>query len=1176
MYDMCTSDLSFWTMVSWSLPGPSCMTCVHQIFPSKLWFLGPYLVIHVWHVYIRSFLLNYGFLVSSWSFMYDMCTSDLSFWSMVSWSLPVPLCMTCVHQIFPSELWFLGLIGPSCIWHVYIRSFLLNYGFLVSTWSSMYDMCTSDLSFWTMVSWSLPASSCMTCVHQVFPSELWFLGISGLSWMTCVHQIFPSELWFLGLYLGLYVWHVYIRSFLLNCGFLVSTWSFMYDMCTSDLSFWTMVCLSTWSFIYDMCTSDLSFWTMVSWSLPGPSCMTCVHQIFPSELWFVCLPGPSCMTCVHEIFPSELWFLGLYLVLHVWHVYIRSFLLNYGFLVSASFFLYDMCTSDFSSWTMVSWSLPGLSCMICVHQIFPSELWFFGLYLILHVWHVYIRSELWFLGLYLVLHVWHVYIRSFLLNYGFLVNLLPHVWHVYIRSFLLNYGFFISTWSFMYDMCTSDLSFWTMVSWSLPASSCMTCVHQIFPSELWFLGLYLVFIYDMCTSEPFFCTMVSWSLPGPACIICVDHIFPSELWSLDILSSLCMTCVHQIFPSELWFLGHYLILHVWHVYIRSFLLNYGFLVSTLSFMYDMCTSDLSFWTMVSWSLPGPSCMTCVHQIFPSKLWFLGLYLVIHVWHVYIRSFLLNYGFLVSTWSFMYDMCTSDLSFWSMVSWSLPVPLCMTCVHQIFPSELWFLGLTGPSCIWHVYIRSFLLNYGFLVSTWSSMYDMCTSDLSFWTMVSWSLPASSCMTCVHQVFPSELWFLGISGLSWMTCVHQIFPSELWFLGLYLGLYVWHVYIRSFLLNCGFLVSTWSFMYDMCTSDLSFWTMVCLSTWSFIYDMCTSDLSFWTMVSWSLPGPSCMTCVHQIFPSELWFVCLPGPSCMTCVHQIFPSELWFLGLYLVLHVWHVYIRSFLLNYGLFVYLVLHVWHVYIRSFLLNYGFLVSIWSFMYDMCTWDLSFLNNSFLVSNWFFMYDMCTSDLSFWTMVYCSTCSFMYDMCTSDLSFWTMVSWSLPDPSSMTCVHQIFPPELWFLGLYLVLNVWHVYIRSFLLNYGFLVSTSFLLYDMCTSDLNYSFLVYLVLHVWHVYIRSFLLNYGFLVSTWPFMYDMCTSDLSFWTMVSWSTWFFMYDMCTSDLSFWTMVSWSTWSFMYDMCTWDLSFWTMVSWSLPASSCMTCVHQIFPS
>ena len=227
--------------------------------------------------------------------------------------------------------------------------------------------------------------------------------------------------------------------------------------------------------MYDMCTSDLSFWTMV---------------------------------------------LGHYLILLVWYVYIRSFLLNYGFLASASFFMYDMCTSDFSSWTMVSWSLPGLSCMICVHQIFPSELWFFGLYLILHVWHVYIRSELWFLGLYLVLHVWHVYIRSFLLNYGFLVNLLPHVWHVYIRSFLLNYGFFISTWSFMYDMCTSDLSFWTMVSWSLPASSCMTCVHQIF---------------------------------------LLNYGFLVSTWSSF------MTCVHQNLSSVLWFLGLYLVLHVLYV-----------------------------------------------------------------------------------------------------------------------------------------------------------------------------------------------------------------------------------------------------------------------------------------------------------------------------------------------------------------------------------------------------------------------------------------------------------------------------------------------------------------------------------------------------------------------------------------------------------------------------------
>ena len=584
------------------------MTCVHQIFPSKLWFLGLPGPSCIWHVYIRSFLLNYGFLVSTWSFMYDMCTSDLSFWTMVSWSLPGPSSMTCVHQIFPSELWFLGLY---LVLHVY-------------------DMCTSDLSFWTMVSWSLPGPSCMTCVHQIFPSELWFLGLlPGPSCMTCVHQIFPSELWFLGLYLVLHVWHVYIRSFLLNYGFLVSTWSFMYDMCTSDLSFWTMV-LSLYLVlhVWHVCTSDLSFWTMVSWSLTGPSCMTCVHQIFPSELWF----------------------LGLYLVLHVWHVYIRSFLLNYGFLVSTCtsdmnygflvypscmtcvhqiplnwflglcmvlhvydmctsdlsfwtmvswstwFFMYDMYTSDLSFWTMVSWSLPGPSCMTCVHQIFPSELWF--------------------LGLYLVLHEWHVYIRSFLLNDIFLVYLVPHVWHVYIRSFLLNYGFLVSTWSFMYDMCTSDLSFWTMVSWSLPGPSCMTCVHQIFPSEL----------------------MVFWSLPA----------------------SSCMTCVHQIFPSELWFLGLYLVLHVWHVYIRSFLLNYGFLVSTWSFMYDMCTSDLSFWTMVSWSLPGPSCMTCVHQIYSSELWFFGLYLVLHEWHVYIRSFLLNYGLLVSTWSFMYDMCTSDL------------------------------------------------------------------------------------------------------------------------------------------------------------------------------------------------------------------------------------------------------------------------------------------------------------------------------------------------------------------------------------------------------------------------------------------------------------------------------------------------------------------------------------
>ena len=576
--------------------------------------------------------------------MYDMCTSDLSFWTMVSWSLPGPSCMTCVHQIFPSELWFLGLYLVLHVWHVYIRSFLLNYGFLVSTWSFMYDMCTSDLSFWTMVSWSLPGPSCMTCVHQIFPSELWFLG----------------------LYLVLHVWHVYIRSFLLNYGFLVSTWFFMYDMCTSDLSFWTMVSWSTWSFMNDMCTSDLSFWTMVSWST-----------------WFFMY-----MTCVHQIFPSELWFLGIYLVLHVWHVYIRSFLLNYGFLVSTWSFMYDMCTSDLSFWTMVSWSLPGPSCMTCVHQIFPSEWYFLGL---------------------------------------------PS--------------------SFMYDMCTSDLSFWTMVSWSLRGSSCMTCVHQIFPSELWFLGLYLV-------------------------------------------------------------------LHVWHVYIRSFLLNYGFLVSTCCL----------------------SCMTCVHQIFPSELWFLGLYLVLHVWHVYIRSFLLNYGFLVSTWSFMYDMCTSDLSFWTMVSWSLPGPSCMTCVHQIFPSELWFLGLYLVLHVWHVYIRSFLLNYGFLFYLVFHVYDMCTSDLSFWTMVSWSLPGSSCMTCVHQIFPSELWFLGLYLVLhvWHVYIRSI-PSELWFLGLYLVLHVWHVYIRSFLLNYGFLVSTWSFMYDMCTSDLSFWTMVSWSIWFFMYNLCTSHLS-----------------------------------------------------------------------------------------------------------------------------------------------------------------------------------------------------------------------------------------------------------------------------------------------------------------------------------------------
>ena len=329
-------------------------------------------------------------------------------------------------------------------------------------------------------------------------------------------------------------------------------------------------------------------------------------------------------------------------------------------------------------------------------------------------------------------------------------------------------------------------------------------------------------MYDICTSDLSFWTMVSWSLPGPS----------------------CMTCVHQIFPSELWFLGHYLVLHVWHVYIRSFLLNYGFLG----------------------------------------------YLVLHLWHVYIRSFLLNCGFLVSTWSFMYDMCTSDLNYGFLVYLDLHV--------------------------WHVYIRSFLLNYGFLVSTWSCMYDMCTSDLSFWTMVSWSLPASSCTTCVHQIFPSELWLLGLPSPSWMTCVHQIFPSELWFLG------------------------------------------------------------------------------------------LPSSSCMKCVHQIFPSELWFLGLYQVFHVWHVYIRSLILNYCFLMYLFLHVWHVYIRFFLLNYGFLVSIWSFMYDMCT---------------------------------------------SDLSFWTMVFWSPPGPSCMRCVHQIFPSELWFLGLPGSSCLWHVYIRFFLLNYGFLV-----------------------------------------------------------------------------------------------------------------------------
>ena len=484
MYNIWTSDLSFWTMVSWS----------------------------------------------TWFFMYNTYTWDLSFWTMV-FGLDCPACITSGHQIFPSELWFLGLYLLLHVWHVYIRSFLLNYGFLVSTWSFMYDMCTSDLSFWTMVSWSLPSPSCMTCVRQIFPSELWFLGLPGPSSMTCVHQIFPSELWFLGLYLVLHVWYVYIRS----------------------------------------------------------------------ELWFLSLPGPSCMKCVHQIFPSELWFLGLYLVMHVWYVYIRSFLLNYGFLVSTCLFMYDMCTSDLSFWTMVYWSLPGSSCMTCVHQIFPSELWF--------------------LGHYLVLHVWHVYVRSFLLNYGFLVYLVLHLWHVYIRSFLLNCGFLVSTWSFMYDMCTSDLNYGFLV---------------------------------------------------------------------------------------------YLDLHVWNVYIRSFLLNYGFLVSTWSCMYDMCTSDLSFWTMVSWSLPAYSCMTCVHQIFPSELWFLGLYLVLHVWDVYIRSFLLNYGFLGSTWFFMYDMCTSDLSFSNMVS----------------------------------------------LSTWSFMNDMCTSDLSFWTMVTWS--------------------------------------------------------------------TWPFMNDMCTSDISFWTMVSWST------------------------------------------------------------------------------------------------------------------------------------------------------------------------------------------------------------------------------------------------------------------------------------------------------------------------------------------------------------
>ena len=280
--------------------------------------------------------------------------------------------------------------------------------------------------------------------------------------------------------------------------------------------------------------------------------MTWVYQIFLSELWFLCLSGPSCMTCVHQIFPFELWFLGLYLVLHVWHVYIRFFLPNYGFLASTWFFMYDMCPLDIN----------------------------YGFFV------------------YLVLYVWHMYIRSFLLIYGFFVYLVLHVWHVYIRSFLLNYGFLVSTWSFMYDMCTSYLSFWTMVLWSLNHSSCMTCVHQIWTivsRSTW------SFMYDMYTSDLSFWTMVSWSQPGPS----------------------CMTCVHQIFPSELWFLGLYLVLHVWHVYIRSFLLNYGFLVSTWSFMYDMC-----------------------NHIFPSELWFLGLYLVLHVCHVYIRSFLLNYDFLV--------------------------------------------------------------------------------------------------------------------------------------------------------------------------------------------------------------------------------------------------------------------------------------------------------------------------------------------------------------------------------------------------------------------------------------------------------------------------------------------------------------------------------------------------
>ena len=284
--------------------------------------------------------------------------------------------------------------------------------------------------------------------------------------------------------------------------------------------------------------------------------------------------------------------------------------------------------------------------------------------------------------------------------------------------------------------------------------------------------------------------------------------------------------------------------------------------STWFFMYDMCTSDLSFWTMVSWSLPGPSCMTCVHQIFPSELWFLGLYLVLHVWHVYIRSFLLNYGFLVSTW-FLHVWHVYIRSFLLNYGFlSLPGPSCMTCVHQIFPSELWFLGLYLVLHVWHVYIRSFLLNYGFLVSTWSFMYDMCTSDLSFWTVVSWSLLGPSCMKCVHQIFPSELWFLG----------------------LFLVLHVWHVYIRSFLLNYGFLV------------------YLVPHVWHVYIRSFLLNYGFF-----GLPCPSCMTCVHQIFPSKLWFLCLPGPLCMTCVHQIFPSELWFLGLYLILHVWHVYIRS-----------------------------------------------------------------------------------------------------------------------------------------------------------------------------------------------------------------------------------------------------------------------------